>query len=48
MGEGLIFYTQDALPNPTGSNSPVGETNYHFQRFTQAKERLRNQLPQGI
>lgn len=46
--EGCIYHTQDAIPNPTGSNSTVQETNYHFQRYFQATENLLNQLPQRI
>jgi len=44
--EGIIYYTQDALPNPTGSQSPFPETNQHYQKYEQSKMRLLNKLPQ--
>ena len=44
--EGCIFHTQDALPNPTSSNSPAGETNMHAQRYYNKIQQLRNKLPQ--
>ncbi len=44
--EGILFFTQDALPNPTSSNSPAGETNIHSQRYFAKIQQLRNTLPQ--
>ena len=46
--EGILFYTQDALPNPTASQSPAQETNLHAVRYHSAKTALTNKLPQRI
>ncbi len=46
--EGIMWYTHDSIPNPTASNSPAQETNVHYQRYSDAKKLLKNNLPQRI
>ena len=44
--EGIIYYVQDALPNPTTSQSPFPETNQHYAKYEMEKKKLMNRLPQ--
>jgi len=46
IAEGIVYFTQDALPNPTASGVPAQETNIHFQRYEKAKTDIINKLPQ--
>ena len=48
MLQGIMFYTQDAIPNPTGDQSAMAETNLYYQRYFQAKKNLVKLLPQRI
>ncbi len=48
MIEGIMWYTHDAIPNPTSSNSPEGDTNMYYQRFYKAKQTIIKQLPQRM
>lgn len=46
--QGIIFYTEDAIPNPVGDNSAATEANIQYQRYFQAKKNLIKILPQRI
>lgn len=46
--EGMLWYTQDNVPNPTSSGTPQQETNLYYQRYYKARENLKNLLPQKM
>ena len=46
--EGMMYHFHDALPNPTASNTPMGETNFHYQRYYNSIQGLMNLFPQVI
>lgn len=46
--EGMMWYTQDNIPNPISSGNPQSETNLYYQRYYKARENLKNLLPQRM
>lgn len=46
--QGLMYYTEDAIPNPVGDTSAMSESNIQYQRYFKAIESLKKILPQRI
>ena len=45
---GIMYYTHEAIPNPTASDSPHSESNAYFQMYMASKNNLMNQVTRDV